>query len=160
MTLAHTYHLRTDGDHFQFGWEMGRIARALVTGYGYADPFIGHTGPTTWVPPLYPLLIAGVFKLFGIYTLRSAWVLLAINSFFSALTTLTTYEIAARCFNRRVAVVVCMDLGSLSRRHAICRSLGLGDDAEHLAALADFGARLTHAAHWRNSFRPRPAFQR
>jgi 4-amino-4-deoxy-L-arabinose transferase-like glycosyltransferase len=104
MTLAHTYHLRTDGDHFQFGWEMGRIARALVTGYGYADPFTGHTGPTTWVPPLYPLLIAGVFKVFGIYTLRSAWVILAINSVFSALTTLTTYEIAARCFNRRVAV--------------------------------------------------------
>ncbi len=104
MTLAHTYHLRTDGDHFQFGWEMGRVARALVTGYGYADPFIGHTGPTTWVPPLYPLLIAAVFKVFGIYTLRSAWVLLAINSVFSALTTLTTYEIAARCFNRRVAV--------------------------------------------------------
>jgi len=31
-------------------------------------------------------------------------VILAINSFFSALTTLTTYEIAARCFNRRIAV--------------------------------------------------------
>lgn len=104
MTLAHTYHLRTDGDHFQFGWEMGRVARALATGHGYADPFIGHTGPTTWVPPLYPLLLAAVFKVFGVYTLRSAWVILAINSFFSALTTLTTYEIAARCFNRRVAV--------------------------------------------------------
>ncbi len=104
MTLAHTYHFRTDGDHFQFGWEMGRVARALVTGHGYADPFIGHTGPTTWVPPLYPLLLAGIFKIFGVYTLRSAWVVLAVNSFFSALTTLTTYEIAARCFNRRVAV--------------------------------------------------------
>jgi 4-amino-4-deoxy-L-arabinose transferase-like glycosyltransferase len=50
------------------------------------------------------LLLAGVFKIFGIYTFRSAWVILVINSFFSALTTLTTYEIAARCFNRRVAV--------------------------------------------------------
>ncbi len=104
MTLAHTYRLRTGGDHFPFGYEMGRIARALATGYGYADPFYGHTGPTTWVTPLYPLLLAGVFKLFGIYTLRSAWVILTINSFFSALTTLTTYEIAARCFNRRVAL--------------------------------------------------------
>lgn len=104
MTLAHTYHLRTDQNHFQFGWEMGRIARALVTGHGYADPFLGHTGPTTWVAPLYPLLMAAVFKLFGVYTLHSAWVLLTINSFFSALTALTTYEIAARCFNRRVAV--------------------------------------------------------
>jgi 4-amino-4-deoxy-L-arabinose transferase-like glycosyltransferase len=104
MTLAHTYHLRTDQDHFDFGYEMGRVAQALATGHGYADPFIGHTGPTTWVPPLYPLLLAGVFKMFGVYTLRSAWVILAINSFFSALTTLTTYEIAARCFNRRVAL--------------------------------------------------------
>ncbi|MHB1858013.1 MAG: ArnT family glycosyltransferase [Acidobacteriaceae bacterium] len=104
LTVAHTYHIRTGQDHFEFGYEMGRIAQALATGYGYADPFIGHTGPTTWVPPLYPLLLAGVFKIFGVYTLRSAWFILTINSFFSALTTLTTYEIAARCFNRRVAV--------------------------------------------------------
>ena len=104
MTLAHTYRFRPYGDHFQFGWEMGRIARALVTGYGYADPFRGHTGPTAWVAPLYPLLLAGVFRIFGVFTLRSAWVILTINSFFSALTTRTTYEIAARCLNRRVAV--------------------------------------------------------
>lgn len=104
MTLAHTYSLRIADDHFPFGYEMGRIARALVTGHGYADPFDGHTGPTTWVAPLYPLLLAGVFKLFGVYTLKSAWVILTINSFFSALTALTTYEIAARGFNRRVAV--------------------------------------------------------
>ncbi len=104
MTLAHTYRFRLEGDHFQFGWEMARIARALVTGYGYADPFSGHSGPTAWVAPLYPLLLAAVFKVFGVYTLRSAWVILTINSFFSALTALTTYEIAARCYNRRVAV--------------------------------------------------------
>lgn len=104
MTLAHTYRFRLDGDHFQFGWEMGRIARALVTGYGYADPFSGHTGPTTWVAPLYPLLLAGIFKVFGVFTLRSAWVILTINCFFSALTTRTTYEIAARCYSHRIAV--------------------------------------------------------
>ena len=62
MTLAHTYRVRPFDDHFQFGWEMGRIARALATGYGYADPFVGHTGPPAWVPPLYPLLLAGVFS--------------------------------------------------------------------------------------------------
>lgn len=104
MTLAHTYRIRPYDDHFGFGWEMGRIARALVTGYGYADPFTGHTGPTAWVAPLYPLLMAGAFRIFGVYTLGSAWLLLTINSFFSALTTRTTYEIAARCFTRRVAL--------------------------------------------------------
>jgi hypothetical protein len=103
MTLAHAYKFRPLDDHFAFGWEMGRIARALASGYGYADPFTGHTGPTAWVPPLYPLLLAGVFKVFGIYTLKSGWIIVAINSLFSALTALTTWEIAVRCFNLRVA---------------------------------------------------------
>jgi hypothetical protein len=98
ITLAHTYRIRVSEDHLQFGWEMGRIARALVTGFGYADPFTGHSGPTAWVPPLYPLLLAGVFKIFGVYSTQSAWVILTINSIFSAATALLIYEIAARCF--------------------------------------------------------------
>jgi hypothetical protein len=103
VTIARTYHIRPYDDHFGFGWEMGRIARALVTGYGYADPFRGHTGPTAWTGPLYPLLLAGVFKLFGVYTLTAAWIAIAINCFFSALTARNTWEIAARCYNLRVA---------------------------------------------------------
>lgn len=100
ITLAHTYRMRVILDHFQFGWEMGRIARALVNGYGFADPFNGHSGPTAWTPPLYPLLLAGVFKLFGVYTLKSGWVILTINSVFSAATALAVYEMAWRCFGR------------------------------------------------------------
>ncbi|NYF52854.1 ArnT family glycosyltransferase [Tunturiibacter gelidoferens] len=98
ITLAHTYRIRPSEDHLQFGWEMGRIARALVTGFGYADPFTGHSGPTAWVPPLYPLLLAGVFKIFGVYSAKSAWVILTINSIFSAATAPLIFEIAARCF--------------------------------------------------------------
>jgi 4-amino-4-deoxy-L-arabinose transferase-like glycosyltransferase len=104
ITLAHTYRIRPFQDHFQFGWEMGRVARALAAGYGYSDPFIGHTGPTAWVPPLYPLLIAAVFKVAGVYTAQSAWILLAINSVFSAAIVPAIYEIAARCYNRKVAL--------------------------------------------------------
>jgi hypothetical protein len=100
ITLAHTYHIRLSEDHLQFGWEMGRIAHALVTGFGYADPFTGHSGPTAWVPPLYPLLLAGVFKIFGVYTAQSAWVILTINSIFSAATAPLIYEIATRCFQK------------------------------------------------------------
>ncbi len=100
ITIVHTYRIRPEEDHLQFGWEMGRIARALATGFGFADPFTGHSGPTAWSPPLYPLLIAGVFKIFGVYTATSAWVLLAINSIFSAATSSVIYEIAARCFRR------------------------------------------------------------
>ena len=104
ITLAHTYRFSPFEDHFTFGYEMARVARALITGYGYADPFSGHTGPTAWVPPLYPLLIAAVFKIAGIYTPLSGWILLTLNSVFSAATSLCVYEIAARCYNRRVAI--------------------------------------------------------
>src|SRR6201996_7206152 len=104
LTLAHTYRIRGYDDHMLFGEEMGRIARALATGYGFADPFRGHTGPTAWVGPLFPLLLAAVFKVFGVFTPASAWVILTLNSLFSALTALTTWEIAARCFDRKVAL--------------------------------------------------------
>jgi 4-amino-4-deoxy-L-arabinose transferase-like glycosyltransferase len=108
LTLAHTYRIRVMEDHFQFGWEAGRIARALVSGYGYSDPFANvyyaHTGPTAWLPPLYPLLLAGIFRVFGVFTHASAWVLFAIQSAFSAATALATYEIAARILSRRIAL--------------------------------------------------------
>jgi hypothetical protein len=103
VALAHAYRIRPYDDHFGFGWEMGRIARALVTGYGYADPFRGHTGPTTWVTPGYPLIIAGVFKLFGTFSVFSAWVLIAFNCLLNALMVRSTWEISARCFNTSVA---------------------------------------------------------
>jgi 4-amino-4-deoxy-L-arabinose transferase-like glycosyltransferase len=103
LTLAHTYRIRAYDDHMLFGEEMGRIARALATGYGFSDPFRGHTGPTAWVGPLYPLLLAGVFKLFGVFTPLSAWVILTLDSLFSALTAGAVWEIAALCFNQKVA---------------------------------------------------------
>jgi hypothetical protein len=99
MALAHTWRIRSFQDHFQFGWETGRIARAVATGYGYADPFMGHSGPTTWISPLFTLLLAGIFKVFGVYSTPSAWIILTLNCLFSALTAVAIYEIAARCFD-------------------------------------------------------------
>jgi hypothetical protein len=104
MLLAHTYRIRPLDDHSYFGWEMGRVARAVATGQGYANPFNGQTGPTAWVSPLYPLLLAAVFKVCGAYTTAAAIVILTLNSIFSALTAMTTYWIGLRCFGRRTAL--------------------------------------------------------
>lgn len=107
MTLAQTYRLRsyTYNDHFDFGFEAARIARALVEGSGYADAFANiagrHNGPTAWLPPLYPLIIAGVFRVFGIYTSLSAWIILAINCLFSGFTARSIWEIGSRFAGRR-----------------------------------------------------------
>ncbi|MGA2351902.1 MAG: methyltransferase domain-containing protein [Terracidiphilus sp.] len=77
--------------HPQFGWEMGWVARALASGHGFSSPFFPASGPTAMVSPLYTVLLSGVFRLFGIYSLTSAFVILSINSFFSSLTCIPVY---------------------------------------------------------------------
>jgi len=99
VTVAHSYRFHALEDHFEFGWEAGRIGRSLALGRGFADPFIPiGTGPTAWLPPLYPLVIGAVFRLFGVYSPLSGWVLLALNSLFGAATIPAIFEIAQRCF--------------------------------------------------------------
>jgi 4-amino-4-deoxy-L-arabinose transferase-like glycosyltransferase len=104
ILVAHTYKFKTLDNNFNFGWEMGRIGRAIATGRGFADPFDGQTGLTAWEPPLYPYLIAGVFKLAGTYSHTSALILLSLNSIFSALTCIPIFLIARKCFSQKVAV--------------------------------------------------------
>src|SRR6202451_4844324 len=55
-------------DHWHFGYETGRIARSIVQGHGFSSPLFADTGPTAWMSPIYPYIVAGVFKVFGIYT--------------------------------------------------------------------------------------------
>ena len=104
ILVAHTYRFKTDQNDFSFGYEMGRIGHAVATGRGFADPFGANTGLTAWEPPLYPYLIAGVFRLTGVYSRASALILLSINSIFSALTCILIFLIARKCFSERVAV--------------------------------------------------------
>jgi hypothetical protein len=60
--------LNPERDHWRFAGETGRIAQSIVEGSGFSSPFFGFTGPTAIMPPIYPLLLAGVFRLFGTYT--------------------------------------------------------------------------------------------
>jgi len=103
ITIGHTYRITPRRDHFQYGWEMGRIARSIVLGQGFSSPTDLPTGPSAWAPPVYPYILAGVFKLFGIYSNLSAWIILAFNSIFSALTCLTLYRIAEKIYGVAVA---------------------------------------------------------
>src|SRR5277367_1206932 len=55
-----------------FLFESGNIAHSLAIGHGFSSPFRVDTGPTAWMTPLFPLLLAGIFRLFGAYTFH-AW---------------------------------------------------------------------------------------
>ncbi len=88
-----TYRDLPDADKLfeRFGWEMGWIARALASGHGFSSPYYPWSGPTAMQPPLYPTLLSLVFRAFGIYSLTSAFVILAINSLLSTLTCIPVY---------------------------------------------------------------------
>jgi 4-amino-4-deoxy-L-arabinose transferase-like glycosyltransferase len=103
--LFREYRVRSGDDHFAFGWEMGRIGRSIALGQGFANPYGDSTGPTAWEPPLYPYLIGGVFRVFGIYSPASAWALLAINSLFTALTSIPIFLIAREMLGERLALI-------------------------------------------------------
>jgi 4-amino-4-deoxy-L-arabinose transferase-like glycosyltransferase len=102
ITIGHTYKITPRRDHFQFGWEMGRLARSIALGQGFGSPTDLPTGASAWAPPAYPYILAGVFKIFGIYTAASAFVILAFNSLFGALTCVPLYRIARRMFGESV----------------------------------------------------------
>lgn len=85
-------------DHLLFGGEAGRIARALVNGRGYADPFIGLSGPTAWLGPVYPLMVAAAFKLLGTYSAAAGVAILGLNGLFAAATCVTMRVIGQLTF--------------------------------------------------------------
>jgi 4-amino-4-deoxy-L-arabinose transferase-like glycosyltransferase len=89
-------------------WEMGWTARSIFLGHGFSSPFFPQTGPTALVPPLYPYLIAGAFKLFGLYTSGAAFAVLAFNSLCSALTCIPLYFLVSNSLNTRLARIVAL----------------------------------------------------
>jgi hypothetical protein len=79
-----------------FEQETGSIAHALVTGRGFSNPFLRETGPTAWLTPIYPFLVAATFKIFGIFTLKSFFVLVVFNSMCSAAVCIPLHRIGQR----------------------------------------------------------------
>lgn len=84
-------------------WAFGRIARSLASGHGFGSPF-ADTGSSALLPPVYAYLLAGVFKIFGIYTKVSIISAACLNSLLSALTCLPVFMIARKCFGDRAGL--------------------------------------------------------
>ena len=105
LVLHHRYDIPAAYGHLFFGFEVGRIASALASGHGFSSPFPGPSGATAWLGPVYPAIVAGIFKVFGIYTPASALAAMVINSLFSALTCLAIYLIGMELFGAAVAVI-------------------------------------------------------
>jgi len=61
---------------------MGRLARSIAQGHGFSSPTDLDSGPSAWTAPVYPYLLGWIFKVFGVYSAASAWMVLAFNSIF------------------------------------------------------------------------------
>jgi hypothetical protein len=83
-------------------WAFGRVARSIVNGHGFGNVF-AETGPTAVLSPVYAYMLAGIFRLLGVYTPAAIMAALGLNSLFSALTCVPVFLIARRGFGGRVA---------------------------------------------------------
>ena len=79
-----------------FLFEPGNIAASIVSGHGYSSPFRVASGPTAWMAPVYPLLLAGVFRVFGAFTFHSFVAATLLNILFSVLTCIPIFRIGRR----------------------------------------------------------------
>jgi 4-amino-4-deoxy-L-arabinose transferase-like glycosyltransferase len=95
----------TPTDHIQIGYEVGRVAQSIVEGHGFSSPLNVDSGPTAWFTPVYPYILAAVFKIFGVFTNASFMAILVFNSLCSALTCLPICVIGNRLFGRGTATV-------------------------------------------------------
>lgn len=87
-----------------YGYELGRVASAIASGRGFSSPLrFLDTGPTAWFTPIYPYLIAGIFKVWGVFTFKSRLIIETSNCAFAALTVIPIQAIARRTFGDRVA---------------------------------------------------------
>jgi hypothetical protein len=93
---------------FQRGLEMSWLARSLLEGKGLSSPFGVPTGPTAFIAPAYPIMVAGIFKVFGVDSSASAYVVLALHIAASLVTIWLLLMLGRRLFNERVGLVAGM----------------------------------------------------
>jgi Dolichyl-phosphate-mannose-protein mannosyltransferase len=86
-----------------FEQETGNIAFALSQGKGFSNLFRQDTGPTAWIPPIYPFLLSSIFRVFGPFTLSSFFAAVLLNTLFSAATTFPLFHLSQKVAGRTVA---------------------------------------------------------
>jgi len=103
MGFLYPEQLDPERDHWRFSYENGRLARSIAEGRGFSSPLFEDTGVSAWLTPVYPYFTAGVFKIFGVYSKTSAFVLLTFQCLISALNCLPIFYIARKLFGEGIA---------------------------------------------------------
>jgi 4-amino-4-deoxy-L-arabinose transferase-like glycosyltransferase len=89
--------------YFISHWEQGNVARSLLAGHGFGSPFPSNQ-PSAIMPPVYPLIVSGIFAIFGVHTKASILAVLGLNSLLSSLVCIPVFLMARRSFGPRAAL--------------------------------------------------------
>lgn len=84
--------------------ELSCLAQSLLDGHGFSSPFGGNTGPSAFLAPGYPMMVALAFHFFGgIRSVQAAAVLIAIQIVFGILIVLALMLVARRLIGSQAA---------------------------------------------------------
>jgi 4-amino-4-deoxy-L-arabinose transferase-like glycosyltransferase len=83
--------------------DLGFLACSLSTGHGLSSPFGGSTGPTAFLAPGYPAVVAIVFYFCGSYSFASAMWIMALQAVFGVLTVAAIMGVAGQIFGAATA---------------------------------------------------------
>ncbi len=89
-----------DANHIH-AWEQGNVARSLVAGHGFGSPFQSDQ-PSAIMPPVYPLIVAASFSIFGVHTSHSILAIHVFDCIISSLACIPIFLLARRQFGERV----------------------------------------------------------
>jgi 4-amino-4-deoxy-L-arabinose transferase-like glycosyltransferase len=99
-------HELTIPDGHPYGAETGAIAAAIASGRGFSSPLPGiASGPTAWLAPIYPYLLAAIFKIFGIYSFKSGAIIRTIDMAFSAFVCWPVFAIGNKVFGKPIGAL-------------------------------------------------------
>jgi 4-amino-4-deoxy-L-arabinose transferase-like glycosyltransferase len=91
-----------DANHIH-AWEQGNVARSLVAGHGFGSPLVSNQ-PSAIMPPVYPLIVAGFFLVFGVHTSHAILAIHIFDCVINALACIPIFLLARRSFGERTAV--------------------------------------------------------
>jgi len=109
--VAFTLRLAVSGvllAHNRLFWgvnEPAAIARAMVEGRGFSSAFHDANGPTAWLAPVYPALLACIFRFFGVESTASAITAILLNTIFSSLTAAVLVQFGREQFTENAGIV-------------------------------------------------------
>jgi hypothetical protein len=110
ISLLWLIHRDRDAHQFLFfptSHETWSVGWSLAVGNGFSSPLRGMYGPTAWVAPAYPWLIAVALKLSHQDRYAAMILCLSLNSLMSALTSWPIYGIGKRIGSHEIGLAAC-----------------------------------------------------